>query len=262
MHISMLPMLLTAMSLAPSAQQPHGSGLIRGIVRPARTVKAIFALDRSSGKKFQARISTDGQFVIESLRLGGRYDLRIVTVAGVVEGVDLGPHERLPAPPGQRDRKFTAADADRIRQIIRAVPRFADQVRIVLLRGFGPYATALVEKVRTRPFHGMHGSEVIWRMELWYFAWRYGDWVRLRNVEKVLVRRRMQRSDFDRMTWVFDPRLGGLIAQPADSAKVISIVLGPQFRTSNGRLGKDFDPAVFGSPTASQPASPAGAARD
>jgi hypothetical protein len=75
-----------------------------------------------------------------------------------------------------------------------------------------------VELLRTRPFHDSKPGEVIWRVELWYFAKWYGGWARQPNREVVLHRRRMPGRELPQSQRTFTERLGGIIAAPLAEA--------------------------------------------
>jgi len=240
--------------IAGAETRPAAGGVILGTIEPAKPVQGVLAIDRETR---QARTgqwdSARARFRIEGLTPSHRYDLRILTRLGTVEGVDLGPREPLRATRSAAAEPLREQDKQQIRRLIRSVERFEDQVRVLFLRGTGEHVTALVEKLRTRPFHGMRGEEVIWRIEVWYFTWQYGGWQREANVEKVLIRRRMLRRDFENITWVFDPDLGGIVAAPPAIAKPLKIRLGPQFDKRFGQLSHTFEAKLL-SP-ASRPAS-------
>ncbi len=206
---------------------------------------------RGCGKKtpvpvYEAKIDRKmGVFEVTGLPHGQRYDLIVTTTLGRIEGIDLAPHEselerlrrrRVRANP----KAFTDEDRQAITELITKVKQFENFVRPLFIRGHGDKATGLVEKARiqdetTGKFHSERGNEAIWRIELWYFRRWFGGWERLSNVEAVLYRKRMPRSDYDRMAWVFSEKLGGIEVGPAGTAPTVSIEVPERLDSSKGR---------------------------
>ena len=70
----------------------------------------------------------------------------------------------------------------------------------------------LVQLVRDKPtsYDGDFGAPVATvRHEVWQYTNNYGGWVKDRRTE-VLDRILMARSEFQKWTWVWEPRLGGI----------------------------------------------------
>ncbi len=209
---------------------------------------------RACGKAFEvptykAKIDTDGGlFEITGLPIGQRYDLIVETTAGRIEGVDLSPLEseleklrrkRVRANP----REFSQGDRETIVELITKVKQFENVVRAIYVVGHGDKATALVEKARiqddqTGKFHSEKGDEAIWRVELWYFRRWFGGWERVSNVEGVLYRQRIPRSDYNAMNWIFSDKLGGIEVDQAGSSRPVTISIPAKLDPKLGRVAK------------------------
>jgi len=203
---------------APTSQPADGVIRVELAVPQGVEVQSVSALARRGGKQKQhagRRNPRTGLYEIGPLPHPGRYDLVVDTGIGRIEGADLdrlrGEFDALIDRPADErpTRPFTDADRAAIRKIVDAIEQFEDFNRILLLAGHGEHATALVEKRRTRPFYRSR-NEIIWRIELWYFRWRYGGWEKTPNVEKVLYRQRRPKPEFARLKWNFDASLGGI----------------------------------------------------
>ncbi len=212
---------------------------------------------RACGKTFpvptyKATFDKDGGvFTVAGLPVGQRYDLIVETTVGRIEGVDLSPVEsdleklrrkRIRANP----REFGDQDRRTIVELITKVEQFENFVRPIYIVGHGDKATALVEKARiqdedTGKFHSEQGDEAIWRVELWYFRKWFGGWERVSNVEGVLYRRRMSRSQYDAMNWIFSDKLGGIEVDEAGSSRPVTVNIPARL---DPRLGRAAAPAT------------------
>ena len=238
-----LLVLLQAHAL-PSADLTR-DGVIIGRIEPSDMVQSIAAVDRDSKQTVSGQIDRrNGAFRIAGLVVGTRYDLILETTLGRIEGVDMtvapansGTATSRPATKPS-SRAFSDSDRGAIEQLVAGPERFADEVRILLLNGVGDRAAALVEKLRTRRFHHGKPGEVIWRVELWYFAFWYGGWARQPHAERVLYRQRMPRSQLDATTWVFTDRLGGVVARRSDDARPLSFRIPDKLDPAKGRVAK------------------------
>jgi hypothetical protein len=183
--------------------QPSAKGSVQAVLRPAGMVKQVRLLHRPTGE-VHAPAHWDkesGKVRFDSLPGGRNYDLQILTTdARTIEGIDLSFTDQRLLRLARRGRKlrdlppwpphaFLAADAKEIAEFVRRQEDFMDWSRTLYVQGHGRYATALVERMRTRAFYDGNG-ELIWRVELWYFQWEAGSWTRLANQEKVLRRER------------------------------------------------------------------------
>jgi len=186
-------------------------------------------------------------FEIRGLPVGQRYDLIVETTAGRIEGVDLSPLETDLERLSRRSvkanpREFSDEDRAAVVDLITKTKQFENYVRPIYVRGHGEKAAALVEKGRlqddqTGSFHSEQGNEAIWRVELWYFRKWYGGWERVSNVEAVLYRRRMPRSEYDAMKWVFSDALGGIEVDQSGSGRPVAIHVPESLDPNLGRAG-------------------------
>jgi len=238
-----LLVLLQARAL-PSADLTR-DGVILGRIEPSDVLQSIAAVDRDSKQTVTGQIDRrHGAFRIAGLVVGTRYDLLLETTLGRIEGVDMAVEPTDPGAAASQpatkpaSREFSDADRGAIERLVAGPERFADEVRILLLNGVGDRATALVEKLRTRRFHQSKPGEVIWRVELWYFAWWYGGWARQAHTQRVLYRQRMQRSELDATTWVFTDKLGGVVARRSDDVRPLSFRIPDKLDPAQGRVAK------------------------
>ena len=238
-----LLVLLQAGAL-PSADLTR-DGVIIGKVEPPDVLRSIAAVDRQTKQTVTGQIDRrHGAFRIAGLIVGRRYDLVLETTLGRIEGADMSVEPTDSSAAASRpatkpaSRAFTDADRDAIKRLVAGPQRFADEVRILLLAGVGDRAAVLVEKLRTRPFHQSKPDEIVWRVELWYFAWWYGGWAKQPHTQRVLYRRRMQRSELDRTNWVFTDKLGGVIARRSDDARRVSFRIPGKLNPTNGRVAQ------------------------
>ncbi|MFQ6048332.1 MAG: hypothetical protein ACE5K7_03095 [Phycisphaerae bacterium] len=203
-------------------------------------VLSVAAIDRGAGKTIAARWDpATGRFELTGLTVGRRYDLLVQTRTGRIEGVDLQAHPDLPTPASSSrpalDGQLSDRDRRAIERLILTRQRFADQVRILALRGDSRHATALVEKLRTHPFHDSKPGQLIWRVELWHLAWRYGGWMLLPD-RRVIVRRRLTRQQFQRLNCLFSPRLGGIVARPPEACRPLHLTLPQRLDPTSQRV--------------------------
>ena len=236
-----LLVLLQARAL-PSADLTR-DGVIIGKVEPPDALRSITAVDRETKQTVTGQIDRrHGAFRIAGLIVGRRYDLVLETALGRIEGVDMSVEPADSSAAASRPatkpatRAFTEADRDAIERLVAGPQRFADEVRILLLAGVGERAAVLVEKLRTRPFHQSKPDEIIWRVELWYFAGWYGGWAKQAHTQRVFYRRRMLRSELDRTNWVFTDKLGGVVAHRPDDARPVRFRIPDKLNPANGRV--------------------------
>jgi len=209
-------------------------GSVRGRIRPAERIARVYAVNRVTGSRYApSRFDAKtGEFAFEGLPGDATYDLGIVTSeAARIEGIDLAWHEArllrlarlrreqlgLPAP---RPHEFTAGDARELLRYVKDLKDFTDVRRVLYVQADGPRATMLVEVMRVRDFYAKAGDQMIWRMELWYFRYRYGGWERLANVERVLERHRISAAKWRGTTLVYLPRLSVYVDEAGHSQRV------------------------------------------
>ena len=143
----------------------------------------------------------------------GRYDL--VILAGEKTRV-----EGFRYPPISEFDPFLAADAkapeDETREwIVKHIAgsqHYENKVEPLFLAGDEKQVRILVQLVRDKPtsFDADFGAPVATvRHEVWQYTNNYGGWVKDRRTE-VLDRILLARSELQRWTWVWEPRLGGI----------------------------------------------------
>lgn len=182
-------------------------GQITGCITPGGKVRRLHAVCRSDGREYSPTRWDwqSGKFTFADLPGNQSYDLCITTTDGrSIEGIDLS---RLEAPlhrvaaarrealglPEPTVAAFTANDVRAIRRFLVGWKDFMDTRRLLYLRGHGDEATALVELIRSRPFHGSGnapdaGGEMVWRIELWYLRREGQAWRRVERAERLLRR--------------------------------------------------------------------------
>jgi hypothetical protein len=188
-------------------------GTLRLRVSPVDGINSVQALDRESGQACDlAKTSTDeGTAVYERADLPpGTYDLVLLTPRGRIEGVNLHTTNGVDTEGAGSATALSEADVKEITRLVTGMTSFADRRRILALEGAGTEARVLVEELTTRqttlpsaqPF-------VVWRVEVWSYRKEFGAWDRYRW--KVMARERPSVSDYEGMTWVFEPKLGGVV---------------------------------------------------
>lgn len=156
------------------------------------------------------------------------YDISITLRGGkMLAGVDMGWHEETTDAPGpaEKTEPLTAADRKEIEAIVKDVPSFYDRADFLKLSGDGERAVGLVQLVRDRDFHAATKGEVIWRVELYYFAFQAGGWEKVQQANKVLRRARFRNmeeyeDEVGSITW--SEALGG-VRVGADETKQLEV---------------------------------------
>lgn len=231
--------------LAPKA------GDVTGTITPAEDAAGLRAVSRVTKKTYQPK-SFDrktGEFVFRDLPGDARYDLCFRTRDGrEIEGIDLDFTDRrmvrlaaerrkqLGLAP-ERSAPFTAEDVKKLVGFIAAMKDFMEIRRVLYIKGQGIRATMLVELMRTRDFYSKKGSEVIWRVELWYFKNHFGGWDRLANQERLLRRLRVQRPQWQAVSLEYFPQLSAYVSPDGKAAPVVFNVP-PKGDPSRGRLAR------------------------
>lgn len=163
----------------------------------------------------------DQQIRFHNLLADTPYDVKITLEDGtVLQGVDMSWYNDEAATPGADE--FSDDDRGQIQQIL-DVPSFYNKSEILLVHGDHNRAAVLQQLIRDKPFHSDKGDEVIWRVELGYFANEHGGWSKLNQVSKVLRRERFtSHQAYERaiamLTWI--PELGGIAVGKNQTATV------------------------------------------
>jgi hypothetical protein len=147
----------------------------------------------------------------------------LITTRGRLEGVDLRP--------SAGGAVLSEKDVEAIRKLVLGMASFADRRRILFLEGAATEARVLVEELTTRKTSlPSPVAFVVWRVEVWSYRKEFGAWDRYDW--RVVVRERLPVTEFEQMTWVFDPALGGL--QVSEASPVGEVVY---------EVPQEFDPA-------------------
>ncbi len=232
----------------PVASRP-ASGDVTGRITPAGKIAEIYAVSRVTLKRYKPTRfdKKTGQFRFKNLPGDAIYDVGILTKDSErIEGIDLSWHEarlqRLAAIrrkqlklPAEQGREFTQKDADELIKYVKDLKDFCNVRRVLYIKGTGLRATMLAETMRVREVHAQRGDEVIWRMELWYFRYRYGGWERVGNVERLLERRRIQSSEWKAITLVYYPALSAYVNEKGRAGPV-KFTIPKRFDLARGRL--------------------------
>jgi hypothetical protein len=160
----------------------------------------------------QAAREVNGRWVFRDLS-PGLYDLVILTKERVrVEGFHYPPITEFDPflPP---DAKGPDEETrDRIKTHIAKSKHYENKVSPLFLAGDEKQVRILVQLVRDQPtsFDADFGAPAATvRHEVWQYTNNYGGWVKDKRTE-VLDRILLAKSELERWTWVWEPRLGGI----------------------------------------------------
>jgi hypothetical protein len=156
-----------------------------------------------------------GRWVFRDLA-AGRYDLVVIRSDKIrIEGFHYPPIQEFDPfwpsstpPPEEETAVFVIKD-------IASARHYENKVSPLFLAGNEPgnEVRVLVQLVRDLPtsFDAEYGAPVATaRHEVWRYANRYGGWVKDRST-RVLDRVLMARTEWERWTWVWEPKLGGIV---------------------------------------------------
>jgi hypothetical protein len=142
----------------------------------------------------------------------GRYDLVVLARGRVrVEGFDYPPlteFDPFLSPKGKAPREAS----DWIVKDIAKARHYENKVAPLFLGGNDKQVRILVQLVRDQPtsYDAEYGAPVATvRHEIWQYTYQYGSWVKDRRT-KILDRILLANKEFQRWTWVWEPRLGGI----------------------------------------------------
>ncbi|MCD4826121.1 MAG: hypothetical protein K8S55_16135 [Phycisphaerae bacterium] len=239
----------------PPVAKPPKAGRLTGTISPANAVKTLTAVSRVTGKKYQPHSfdKKTGRFAFGKLPGDATYDICISTTdSRNIEGINLNfvdsrmlrllaiRRKQLGLPAKKTQKPFTQADADAITKLIIAGGKkdFMDYRRVLYIRGKGPRATVLLELMRTTGFHKSRmddqKSDIVWRVELWYFARRGGGWERLANVERILRRVRTKPHEWQAISVEYYPALSSYVDADGKS-KPVNFKISPKPDATRGR---------------------------
>ena len=269
----------------PPVVRPPRAGDVRGTILPADKVQAVWAVSRATKKTYQAASfnGKTGRFIFKSLPGDATYDVCVKTSDGrTLEGIDLDfidqrllrlaveRRKQLKLLP-ERTHKFCQDDVKELMEYVKGMKDFMDDRRVLYVRGHGRRATLLLELLRTRDFYAKAGSEIIWRIELWYFEYQYGGWDQVRDTARVIQRRRIQLPAFRRISLEYHPKLSVHVL-PTGYAKPLRFKIPDKPDPTRGRVpaapvklnskpyvsGLDVKPEPTSKPKDEKPATKAG----
>jgi hypothetical protein len=231
--LSMVQAAVLKGTIAPGGRVTKVEALLRG-----RATMASINTRRFGGKFNPA----DGSFEIGGLE-DGVYDLAVSLAEAMIEGVNLAVPDEDKQPSFTMNgatRKLDSRNFDvmkcfdpdeevtteaklkktmsklRIAKLeekiadVLKVARFETNNRPLWLHGTPDEARVLMELIRDTQFHSGAADEIIWRIEIWPFRWAAGGWDKPNKGVVVIDRVRTSRGNFEKMTRLFDPALGGL----------------------------------------------------
>ena len=240
----------------PPLLRAPADGNVSGVITPPDKVFRVKAVSRTTRRIYLAAAFDDktGKFLFKNLPGDATYDISVTTTDGrTIEGIDLSMADsrlarlaekrrrQLGMPPG-RTHKFDGDDANALLEYVRDMEDFMDIRRALYVRGHGKYATVLVEMIRTAKFHAAKGSEMIWRIELWYFQYSYGGWERIANTARVLQRLRLPRNEWRKIHVEYYPRLS-VYVDATGFARSVAFKLPDKPDASRGRVA-NTDPKL------------------
>ena len=211
---------------------PLWAGEARLHVSPGGQVKAAWLIERESRATYPL---TEASPVNEGAEVWGKtglpvglYDVILLLHRGRIEGVALEPEGVSADAPALRER-----DVREIRRLVMGMTSLADRRRILFLSGRGDEARVLVEELTTRKTSLPSAQPfVIWRVEVWYYRKEFGAWDRYDS--EVIARERPTVADFEKTTWVFEPKLGGVRLSAEASGVEVTYQLPTSFDPATG----------------------------
>jgi hypothetical protein len=198
-------------------------GTITGAVHKPALVKRVWAIDRTSDKKYDAEFNRQtGQFTIRGLPLPAHYDCIVDLTSGArLEGVNF----HVPHSDYEEEQPLAAEDIETIKTKVRGLNQFENVVDILDVTGNIQHAVVLLNKLRTKPFYESKPGEIIWRAELWHFERPDETWVKTQDeLFGVLYRERLPKSVYDTKSITFDPGLGGLSLTSQQPRRELGVV--------------------------------------
>jgi hypothetical protein len=142
----------------------------------------------------------------------GRYDLVVLARGRVrVEGFHYPPVTEFDPclPP---DGKAPEEARNWIIKDIAKAQHYENKVTPLFLNGTDKQVRILMQLVRDQPtsYDGEYGAPVATvRHEVWQYTYQYGGWVKDKKT-RILDRILMANKEFQRWTWVWEPRLGNI----------------------------------------------------
>lgn len=209
-------------------------GDITGVISPVENVRSIQLVSRATGKihKPAAFDKKTGKFTFKGLVGDAAYDICAETTDGrEIQGIDLEftdarllrmaarRREQLGLQ-AERSHELREADAKQLIKYVADLDDFLDIRRVLYIQGHGRRATLLVEAMRSRQFYAKKGDEIIWRIELWYFEYDFGQWQRVANQERLLRRERVSLEKWRKISVEYYPELSVFVSSAGKSKPV------------------------------------------
>jgi len=218
--------------LDPPCVAPPENGNIAGTISAGKyALSTIEACCRDTSLRYKPVFwnTSDGRFEFAGLPGDAIYDIRVTTADGsIFEGADMSmPDWRLEElaaarrdflnMPQQPLLPFTISDAEEITKLVSDTKGFADITRVMIIKGHGRFAAALVELIRTGRVAGVKSGNVIWRTDIWYFERTGNAWRRMDNQERTIERLVTEPSKLAGITAAFDPKMNVKIENDGSS---------------------------------------------
>ncbi|NOZ23772.1 MAG: hypothetical protein GXP25_22065 [Planctomycetes bacterium] len=226
-HLALAFFLLSG-SLCPA-------GDLTGKITPPGKCKAIKAVSRMMKLEYEGKINSNtGEYVIKKLP-AGKVDLVLTLPEGAINGVDLGleVYDQDQAPFTEEDK---ATLTKWIVDNFKLGKEFENKGRPIYFNGNAKHCNVLVEKIRDRAFHAGK-NQAVYRVEIWLFDKMYGTWRKRAHAEKVVLRERIPLSEYNRKSYFFDPKLGGIEVKGKGKTTTFDYTIPDKLDASMGKLG-------------------------
>ncbi|MFI5377817.1 MAG: hypothetical protein ACHRHE_00805 [Tepidisphaerales bacterium] len=170
-------------------------------------------------------VAGTGSIKFENLLPLTKYDVIITLEDGtILRGVDMGWYmtERNPKQADPLDDE----DKTALRELFDGIQAFENKRNMLLFNGNQDRVTVLAELIRDNGFYANKGTEVIWRIELWYFKNQHGGWEKVQQQNQVLYRERFKtRQEYDGTVkkYRYIPELGGLRFAKDEAPRTIEV---------------------------------------
>ena len=170
-------------------------------------------------------VAGSGTIKFENLLPSTKYDVIITLEDGtILRGVDMGWYlaEKNPKPAEPLDDE----DKTALRELFDGIKAFENKRNMLLFNGTQDRVTVLAELIRDNSFHSAEGSEIIWRIELWYFKNQHGGWEKVQQQNQVLYRERFKSRQIYESSvkkYRYIPELGGLRFTKDEALRTIEI---------------------------------------
>lgn len=226
--------MLAATWMVSLAAHTSSAGSIRATLEGPDPPRRVWAVERRvtpTGIYMHETSGTiDGHSItVGDLKPGLRYDLKIETESGLIEGWDVE------VPPSDYEQEQPLSDADRaaIFAKIEKMERraFYDEVAVLDVSGNIHHAAVLVFKFHHRGFVEAEnrGPGLVWRVDrMQYENPEEQSWVpHAKLALYALQRHRVTRAQYDQLRVLYDRRLGGIAVTQTLSDVDLGVVVVP-----------------------------------